>query len=262
MAPAPGLRTVRPPAGEFRPPALCALGRTRVSCGHRSLRRMFESLSERLGGVFDRLRGRGALNEADVRAACARCASRCSRPTSRCPWCATSSTRSPNGDRPVGAALDHAGPAGRQDRQRRAGRDAGLGSLRSRARRHAARDRDDGRPARLGQDDDDRQDRQAAARARPQEGAARLARRQSPGRAGAARGARRAGRGRDAADRRGPAARRHRAARPERGQAAGLRRADARYRRAPARRPGADGRDEGGRRRHPAAAKSCSSSMR
>ena len=30
---------------------------------------MFDSLSERLGGVFDRLRGRGALNEADVRAA-------------------------------------------------------------------------------------------------------------------------------------------------------------------------------------------------
>jgi signal recognition particle subunit SRP54 len=30
---------------------------------------MFDSLSDRLGGVFDRLRGRGALNEADVRAA-------------------------------------------------------------------------------------------------------------------------------------------------------------------------------------------------
>ncbi len=30
---------------------------------------MFDSLSERLGGVFDRLRGRGALTEADVRAA-------------------------------------------------------------------------------------------------------------------------------------------------------------------------------------------------
>ncbi len=30
---------------------------------------MFETLSERLGGVFDRLRGRGALTEADVRAA-------------------------------------------------------------------------------------------------------------------------------------------------------------------------------------------------
>jgi signal recognition particle subunit SRP54 len=30
---------------------------------------MFETLSDRLSGVFDRLRGRGALNEADVRAA-------------------------------------------------------------------------------------------------------------------------------------------------------------------------------------------------
>jgi signal recognition particle subunit SRP54 len=30
---------------------------------------MFDTLSERLGGVFDRLRGRGALNESDVRAA-------------------------------------------------------------------------------------------------------------------------------------------------------------------------------------------------
>jgi signal recognition particle subunit SRP54 len=28
---------------------------------------MFESLSDRLSGVFDRLRGRGALTEADVR---------------------------------------------------------------------------------------------------------------------------------------------------------------------------------------------------
>jgi signal recognition particle GTPase len=30
---------------------------------------MFESLSERLAGVFDKLRGRGALNELEVRAA-------------------------------------------------------------------------------------------------------------------------------------------------------------------------------------------------
>ncbi len=30
---------------------------------------MFDKLSDRLGGVFDRLRGRGALNEADVREA-------------------------------------------------------------------------------------------------------------------------------------------------------------------------------------------------
>ena len=30
---------------------------------------MFDTLSDRLTGVFDRLRGRGALNEADVREA-------------------------------------------------------------------------------------------------------------------------------------------------------------------------------------------------
>src|SRR5690349_16824815 len=30
---------------------------------------MFDSLSDRLGGVFDRLKGRGALTEADVRTA-------------------------------------------------------------------------------------------------------------------------------------------------------------------------------------------------
>src|SRR3990170_871991 len=30
---------------------------------------MFETLSDRLGGVFDKLRGRGALNEDDVRSA-------------------------------------------------------------------------------------------------------------------------------------------------------------------------------------------------
>src|SRR5690606_22808850 len=48
----------------FRPPAFFRLA-------PRDLRsaRMFESLGDRLSGVFDRLRGRGALTEADVRAA-------------------------------------------------------------------------------------------------------------------------------------------------------------------------------------------------
>ena len=46
------------------------------------------------------------------------------------------------------------------------------------------------------------------------------------------------------------------------GEAAGLRRADARHRRPPPRRSGADGRDEGRRRRLCAAARSCSSSTR
>src|SRR5438105_4205555 len=51
-------------AGEFRPPAFCAFAARarRSEC-------MFDSLSDRLAGVFDRLRGRGALNEADVRGA-------------------------------------------------------------------------------------------------------------------------------------------------------------------------------------------------
>src|SRR5688500_19806093 len=55
---------MRPPGGarwpaSFRPPAFFVWSRLR----------MFESLSDRLGGVFDRLRGRGALTEADVRSA-------------------------------------------------------------------------------------------------------------------------------------------------------------------------------------------------
>ena len=37
---------------------------------------MFESLQERLGSILNNLTGRGALSEADVSAACARCAVR------------------------------------------------------------------------------------------------------------------------------------------------------------------------------------------
>src|SRR3569623_3174021 len=48
----------------FRPPACFAFtGR------QRSFGLMIDSLSARLGGEFDRLRGRGALTEADVRGA-------------------------------------------------------------------------------------------------------------------------------------------------------------------------------------------------
>jgi len=56
------VRRARWPA-RFRPPALLRLAPVGV------VEAMFESLSDRLGGVFDRLRGRGALTEADVRAA-------------------------------------------------------------------------------------------------------------------------------------------------------------------------------------------------
>src|SRR5688572_24242150 len=49
----------------FRPPAVLRFGAGNEDVGAS----MFESLGDRLSGVFDRLRGRGALTEADVRAA-------------------------------------------------------------------------------------------------------------------------------------------------------------------------------------------------
>ncbi len=48
---------------------------------------MFESLTQRLSGTIERLRGRGRLTEENIREAPAKCASRCSRPTLRCRWC-------------------------------------------------------------------------------------------------------------------------------------------------------------------------------
>jgi hypothetical protein len=55
--------------------------------------------------------------------------------------------------------LGHAGPDGRQDRQRPPGRDAGRHGSRTRPQCHPARGHPDGRPARLRQDDLERQDR-------------------------------------------------------------------------------------------------------
>jgi len=52
-------------AGEVSPAGVLCVSRTK----HRREKWMFDSLSDRLGGVFDKLRGRGALSEADVRAA-------------------------------------------------------------------------------------------------------------------------------------------------------------------------------------------------
>ncbi len=63
------------------------------------------------------------------------------------------------GGRPERSPLGHAGPAGREDRQRCAGRDARLGRVGTGAGRHAAGRDHDGRPAGLGQDDHHRQDR-------------------------------------------------------------------------------------------------------
>src|SRR5262245_31495170 len=73
--------TIRRPVQETggqRPTARCALGRENVwsgpTSGHRGRTRqegifVFDSLSERLSGILDRLTRRGALTEADVDAA-------------------------------------------------------------------------------------------------------------------------------------------------------------------------------------------------
>ena len=84
---------------------------------------MFDTLSDRLTGVFDRLRGRGALNEADVREAMREVRIALLEADVALPVARQLHRRGHReGDRPAGAALGHAGPAGRQDRQRRAGR--------------------------------------------------------------------------------------------------------------------------------------------
>src|SRR5882762_3634996 len=52
----------------FRPPAQFAFGPPYGAQGDEETG-MFDTLSDRLGSVFDKLRGRGALSDADVRSA-------------------------------------------------------------------------------------------------------------------------------------------------------------------------------------------------
>ena len=175
---------------------------------------MFDGLSERLGGILDRLTRRGALTEADVDAAM--------REVRRALLEADVALdvvrafvdkvkRQAVGVEVIKSVtpgqmvvkivhdqlIETLGDARRADRPQRAVAGAD----------HA------GRPAGLGQDHDHRQDRQAAHRAGAPQGADGLARRAPPGRDGAACGARPTGRRRHAADRRRPAAGADRAAR-------------------------------------------------
>ena len=199
-------------AGGNRPTARCALGRTvwnlppEEAGGSRPSRdeaAMWSTdvrlLSERLGGILDRLTRRGALTDADVDAAL--------REVRRALLEAdvaldvvrafTDKVKS----EAVGVERDQVGdarPAGRQDRARPADRDAGRAGRADRPQRAGAGADHDGRPAGLRQDHHHRQDRQAPHRARPPQGADGLARRAPPGRDGAARRARPADRRRDA----------------------------------------------------------------
>ena len=56
----------------------------------------FESLTERLNGVFKKLRGKGKLNEADIKAAMREVRMPCLRPTSTIKSPRTSAPRSRN----------------------------------------------------------------------------------------------------------------------------------------------------------------------
>jgi hypothetical protein len=147
---------------------------------------------------------------------------------------------------PGGPALRHAWPAGGQDRPR-----PSRGHARGRERgaepqRLAAGAGPDGRPAGIGQDHLDGEDRAAAEDQGPQEGPDGLARHAPSGGAGAVAHPRRAGGRGHAADRPRAAAGRDRAARDAGRAHRGLRRGDAGYRRPPRHRRGADGRGRGG----------------
>ena len=201
-------KSVRP-GGQHPPATLRPRVRFRFAqadlAGARVKDSMFQSLSDRLSGVLDKLTRRGALTESDVGEAMREVR----RALLEADVALDVVTRlhrqgQGEGDRPGGPALGHARPDGRQDRPRRARRHARLGRRADRSQRRPAGRDHDGRPAGLGQDDDDGQDRQAAHRPRQEESADGLARHAPAGGAGAAARARRADAGRHAADRRRP----------------------------------------------------------
>ena len=132
---------------------------------------MFDSLSDRLSGVFDRLRGRGALNEADVRAAMREV--RIALLAADVALTVVREFVDKATEQAVGQqVLRSSRRASRWSRcvHDGAGRDARRRRVRARHRGHAPRRRDDGRPPGLGQDDDDRQAGQAPQGQERQEG--------------------------------------------------------------------------------------------
>ena len=207
---------------------------------------MFESLSGRLGDVFDRLKRRGALREADVEAALrdirvALLEADVALPVVK-DFIAAIRERAVGqevlksvtpGQMVVKIVHDHLVEL--------------LGGEVERARpERAAAPRDpDGRPAGLGQDHHQRQARLSAAHEGAPARAAGLARRAAPGRPGAARRARGPGGSRQPADRARPDAGRDRPARGRDRRARGLRRGHPGHRRPAAHRRSADGRARG-----------------
>ena len=225
---------------------------------------MFESLSEKLSGILDRLTGRGALSEDDVAAAMREVRRALLEADVALEVVRSFIDRART--KAVGAAVRQVGqarPDGRQDRPRRAGRDARRPSRADRPQRS-------GSPVAImmvGLQGAGKTTTAAkiAKRLTEREQAPRadgLARREAPGRAGAARDPRPAGRRRHAC--RSSRARR-RSTSPdapmEAARLRGLRRRHPRHRRPHPYRRAADAGD-GGHQATPARTKSCSSPTR
>ena len=145
---------------------------------------MFESLTQRLSGTMQRLRGRGRLTEENIREAAARSAHRPARSRRRaCRWCMALIERIKV--RAVGQEVLTSltpGPGADQGRARRAGRGDGFAGQRAQPQRAGAGDHPDGGPAGRGQDHHGRQARQAPEGTAQEEGDGGQLRRLSSGR--------------------------------------------------------------------------------
>ena len=224
---------------------------------------MFESLSEKLSGILDKLTGRGALSEEDVNAAMREVRRALLEADVALEVVRSFVDRTRT--KAVGAAVIKSVKPGQM--VVKIVHDSLVETLGAESQ---AIDLNAPAPVAImlvglqgrGQDDDRGQDRQTPDRARQAQGADGLARREAAGGAGAARGARPTGRRRDAADRFRRGSGRHRQARRERRAPARLRRRDPRHRRAHPYRRAADAGDGGDPRRRAARTKSCWSPTR
>ena len=239
--------------GGERPPARSARGRD-VPFSHARERRVFQSLSDRLSGILDKLTRRGSLTDSDV-AEAMREVRRALLEADVALEVVRDFTDKVKA-KAIGQDVVKSVTPGQMvvkivndELVAMLGSDAEPIDLVGPApRRHPAR-----RPAGLGQDHHLRQDRLPAHQPRQEEGADGLARRAPAGGAGAAQGSGRAGRGRHPADRSRPGAAADHGPRHRGGQARRLRRRAARHRRPHPHRRRADARGGRGARHRPPA---------
>ena len=207
---------------------------------------MFESLTQRLSGTIERLRGRGRLTEANIREATREVRIALLEADVALPVVQALIQRIKV--RAVGQevlTLADPRPGADQDRARRADRGDGFAGQRPQPQRAGAGGHPDGRPAGRGQDHHGRQARPAPQGTPQEEGDGGQRRRLSPGRDRAAADAGAAGRRAVLPVGCVAEARSHRARRDRRCAQVLRRRADRRHRRPHQHRRRDDGRDQG-----------------